>query len=98
MSFLVYSAAFDGLPAYAKDVLYRRFAEILAGQDRSAPYAQLSASDARAVVQILTDTKPEFRSYWAAASGAAASGAAMSGAATSGPAASGTAAVSIPAM
>jgi len=35
LSYLIYSRAFDGLPAYAKDYIYGRFADTLAGRSES---------------------------------------------------------------
>ena len=60
LSFLVYSEAFDALPAYAKDYVYGRFRTILSVQDRAKPYAHLSADDRKALLEILTATKPDF--------------------------------------
>jgi hypothetical protein len=60
MSFLVYSQGFDGLPDSAKGYIYSRFREVLSGQDASAAYSNLSASDRTALLQILSETKPEF--------------------------------------
>jgi hypothetical protein len=60
MSYLIYSAGFDGLPAYAKEYVYRRVADILRGRDRSPAYAGLSAADRATVLEILTATKPSF--------------------------------------
>jgi hypothetical protein len=60
-SFLIYSEAFDALPVYAKDYLYARFVKILTGKDRSPQYvAALSPADRKAVVEILSATKPQF--------------------------------------
>jgi len=59
-SYMVYSKAFDGLPASAKDAVYHRMLEILMGRDTRPAYAQLSAADRRAVIEILRDTKPDF--------------------------------------
>src|SRR6185312_1989944 len=59
-SFLIYSDAFDALPAYARDYIYARLARILTGKEIGAQYAVLSGADRKAVVDILTDTKPDF--------------------------------------
>ena len=66
MSYVVYTAAFDGLPECATDYLYGRFADILTGRDQSAPYSRLSVADRKAVLEILTATKPEFAKVLAA--------------------------------
>jgi hypothetical protein len=60
LSYLVYSEGFDGLPDYARSYIYQRFAQILSGEDQSAAFAHLSASDRKALMQILEATKPEF--------------------------------------
>jgi hypothetical protein len=60
LSYLIYSDGFDGLPDYAKRYVYTRIGEVLRGQDQSAPYAKLSEPDRRAMLEILTATKPAF--------------------------------------
>jgi len=59
-SYLVYSAAFDGLPADVKAAVYGRMQTILTGRDADRKYARLSASDRQAILEILRDTKPDF--------------------------------------
>jgi hypothetical protein len=59
-SYLVYSAAFDGLPAEAKDCVYQRLEAILTAPVTSDQFVHLSADDRRAVREILRETKPEF--------------------------------------
>jgi hypothetical protein len=60
LSFLVYSAAFDALPDYAKQYVYGRFIAILSGRDTSAAYSELTPDDRKAILEILTATKPDF--------------------------------------
>ena len=60
MSFLVYSEAFDALPDEAKERVFRRFWEVLAGVDRSGQFDHLSVMDRSAILEILRDTKEEF--------------------------------------
>jgi hypothetical protein len=60
MSYVVYSAAFDALPGYAQDFVYRRIADVLKGRDESDQFAHLSAQDRKAILEILTATKPAF--------------------------------------
>jgi len=60
LSYMIYSVGFDGLPAYAKEYVYRRLTEILSGRDQSAPYTQLTAADRATALQILTATQPSF--------------------------------------
>ena len=64
LSYMIYSEAFDALPAVAKDSIYRRLWEVLSGRDRSSRYAHLSDADRRAIREILLDTKPGLPSYF----------------------------------
>ncbi len=59
-SYLIYSDAFNGLPALAKGTVYARLWEILDGRDRTAAFAHLSDADRVAIREILVDTKPDF--------------------------------------
>jgi hypothetical protein len=65
VSYLVYGAAFDTLPDYARDYVYGRFAAVLQGRDRSETYAFMSDATRRDTLQILTTTKPSFAQYLA---------------------------------
>jgi hypothetical protein len=60
LSYLIYSAAFDALPAEAKQPFYRRLRDVLEGRDTSEDFASLSADDRRAIREILSATKPDF--------------------------------------
>jgi len=59
-SYMIYSPAFDGLPAPVKQAVYPRMIDILAGRDPQKKYARLSGSDRQAILDILADTKPDF--------------------------------------
>lgn len=63
-SYLIYSEAFEALPAAVKDRVYRRLWEVLSGQDQSERYARLSPEDRQAVLEILRETKPSLPAYW----------------------------------
>jgi hypothetical protein len=63
-SYLIYSAAFDGLPGPVKDYVFRRLWEVLTGKDTSTDFAHLAAADRRAVLEILLATKPNLPDYW----------------------------------
>jgi hypothetical protein len=64
-SYLIYSPAFDALPAGAKDPIYRRMWEVLSGQERDPRYREaLSLADRQAIVEILRDTKKDLPSYF----------------------------------
>jgi hypothetical protein len=65
---MISSAAFDALPAEAKDAVYRRLWQVLSGNEQSPTYARLSPLDRRAVVEILTDTKNDLPAFFTAAS------------------------------
>jgi hypothetical protein len=59
-SYLVYSAAFDGLATDVKAAIYERMQTVLAGRDTNRKYESLSAADRIAVLEILRDTKLDF--------------------------------------
>lgn len=59
-SYLIYSAAFDGLPDEVRQRIMVRMREILEGRDSSEAYAHLSGADRRAILEILQATKSEF--------------------------------------
>ena len=66
-SYMIHTAAFDALPADAKDAVYRRLWQVLSGADRSPRYDHLTPGDRQAVVEILRDTKPDLPDYFGAA-------------------------------
>jgi len=61
-SYMVYSAAFDALPAPARTAVVDRMVSILAGHQSDKRYAALTEADRRNVLEILRETKPDFRS------------------------------------
>ena len=63
-SYLIYSEAFDALPAPVRDYVLRRLWEVLGGKDTSKAFAHLSAEDRRALVEILRATKGNLPNYW----------------------------------
>jgi hypothetical protein len=63
-SYLIYSTAFEALPAAARDAIYQRIWRILSGQDTAPRYARLSPDDRRAIVEILRDTKADLPGYF----------------------------------
>ena len=63
-SYLIYTDAFDQLPAPMKEFLHRRLWEILSGQDQTPPYARLSPSARRSILEILLQTKSDLPDYW----------------------------------
>jgi hypothetical protein len=63
-SYLIYSSAFDALPALMKTLIYKRLWQILSGAAREPRYRALSLAARRAVVEILKDTKPDLPQYF----------------------------------
>ncbi len=63
-SYMIYTDAFDALPADVKQAVYRRMWQILSGEERGAPYDRLTPADRRAVVEILRDTKKDLPAYF----------------------------------
>jgi hypothetical protein len=73
LSYMIYSAAFDGLPGFIRDRVYQRLYAILTGQDSSESVGglslkNLSPADRRAILEIVRETKPNLPAYWTAAS------------------------------
>jgi hypothetical protein len=64
LSYLIYSSAFDGLPAEARDALYRRLWDVLSSAEPGPRYSHLSAADRAAIVEILIATKPGLPAYF----------------------------------
>jgi hypothetical protein len=64
LSYMIYSPAFDSLPNIAKERIYRRLYEVLAGNDQSKAFDFVTAEDRRAILEILRDTKPDLPAYW----------------------------------
>jgi hypothetical protein len=64
LSYMVYSEAFDGMPAEVKERIYRRLYDVLTGRDQSDKFKRLSAEDRRAVLEILRETKPGLPEYF----------------------------------
>jgi hypothetical protein len=63
-SYLIYSAAFDGLPEELKQIIYRKLHAVLTGQDPSPTYRHLSTEDRQAILEILLDTKSDLPPSW----------------------------------
>ena len=57
-SYMVYSPAFDALPARAKTAVYDRMSAVLSGRLTGEPYTRLSPADRRSIAEILRATKP----------------------------------------
>ncbi len=64
-SYLIYAPAFDALPPAAKAPIYARLWQVLSGAERDPRYASaLSATDRKAIVEILRDTKKDLPAYF----------------------------------
>jgi len=63
-SFLIYSEAFDQIPAAMREHLLQRLHDILTGQDADPQFAKLAASDRQAILEILRETKRNLPDYW----------------------------------
>jgi hypothetical protein len=63
-SYLIYSAAFDGLPRAVKEYVLQRLWEVLTEKDTNKKFANLSAADRKAILEILLATKPDLPAYW----------------------------------
>ena len=63
-SYMIYSSAFDAMPARAKDAVYRRLWRVLSGQEHNEPYSHLTAADRQAIVEILRATKKDLPDYF----------------------------------
>jgi hypothetical protein len=70
-SYMIYSPAFDALPAALKETVYRRLWQILSGEEKSRKYARLSAASRQAVLEILRETKKDLPEYFQVAGGQA---------------------------
>jgi hypothetical protein len=64
LSYMIYSAAFDGLPDQVRDRVYQRLYEILTGADPSKTFAQISPETRQAILEILRATKSNLPAYW----------------------------------
>jgi len=63
-SYMIYSEAFDALPAEAREAIYKRIWQVLSGQEKDARYSRFSAADREAVIEILRDTKNGLPDYF----------------------------------
>jgi hypothetical protein len=63
-SYMIYSEAFQNLPAAAKDAVYRRMWEVLSGQATGPEYTSLTRPEREAIVEILRDTVKGLPDYF----------------------------------
>ena len=64
LSYMVYSDAFDGMPARLLDRVLRLLHGVLIGSDTSDRFAGLSPVDRRTTLEIVRETKPGLPAYW----------------------------------
>jgi hypothetical protein len=57
---MIYSDAFDALPAAVRTAVYARMLHILSGDVTESRYRRLAAGDRQAVLEILRDTRKDF--------------------------------------
>ena len=63
-SYLIYSEAFQKMPADVKDIVLRKLHDVLTGKETGREFAHLSPEDRRAIREILVDTMPNLPGYW----------------------------------
>jgi hypothetical protein len=63
-SYMIYSKAFNALPAAAKESVYARMWHILAGGSGEPRYARIPRAEREAVIEILQDTKKDLPAYF----------------------------------
>ncbi len=61
LSPMIYSPAFEGLPKVVKEAIYDRLRLFLTNKEIPQNYRFLSEQDRKTLVEILTDTKPDFK-------------------------------------
>jgi hypothetical protein len=64
-SFMIYTEAFDGMPAVVKERVYQRLFDVLSGKDNSLKFSNLTAADKKAILEILIATKKDLPGYFA---------------------------------
>ncbi len=63
-SYMVYSPLFTTLPRETHLHFYKRLHDVLTGVDSSPAYSGLSATDRRAILEILAATSKDLPAYW----------------------------------
>ena len=63
-SYLIYTEAFDALPAPAKAAVYARMWQVLSGAETNRRYGRLKPADRVAIIDILRETKPDLPAYF----------------------------------
>ncbi|QDU78943.1 hypothetical protein Pla110_06470 [Polystyrenella longa] len=63
-SYLIYSDAFDKLPAPVKESAYQQLWDILTERNKDDDYAHLDSDQRQAILEILQQTKTDLPPYW----------------------------------
>ena len=63
-SYMIYTEAFDALPAAGRDAVYTRLWDILSGREKHQRYNRLTAADRQAIIEILRETKRDLPVYF----------------------------------
>jgi hypothetical protein len=63
-SYMIYSESFDSMPELARERILRRLWEVLTSDETKPAFAHLSASDRKAILEIITATKTNLPSWW----------------------------------
>jgi hypothetical protein len=63
-SYLIDSEAFDALPPQVRGYVDRRLFEVLSGEDQDPAFDHLGPEDRRAILEIISDTRPELARAW----------------------------------
>jgi hypothetical protein len=71
LSYMIYSAAFDGMPDIVREGVYRQVYDFLIGKDKGmtefTTLRGVSAADRKAALEIVRATKPKLPEYWLSA-------------------------------
>ena len=68
VSYMIYTPAFDAMPDYARERIYRRLYDILSGADASPKFARFTPEERQAALEIVQATKNKLPAYWKPAS------------------------------
>lgn len=66
LSYMIYSAAFEGLPDPVRNSIYRRLFDVLTRTGATSKYPALSTETRNAILAIVRETKPGLPDYWRA--------------------------------
>ena len=69
LSYMIYSEAFDDMPAWVRSRVYQKLYDVLTGKDTSERYQKIAPADRQAVLEIVRDTKTGLPDYWKSAPG-----------------------------